>query len=262
MSGAKDGSIKVWKFDAPKRLAVRGTAKAHVSGVDCVAVSKSGALIASASWDTTVKVWDYASVAGATTPEAAAAVEPVLSFTDHTRPVLATTFTASGQKLCSTGLDGTVKIYDVEKGAVDTTGPASCAAQCVSERAGGGDGGGASANHSLIITGHTDNRLRMFDTRANRIVTAWSGHRQWVYSVCWLARDDDPSPINSSQPMLASASEDATVRVWDLRSTYGALMTFDKIHNDGVLCVAYGGNATIVSCGKDNRTKTVSVTKE
>lgn len=60
------------------------------------------------------------------------------------------------------------------------------------------------------------------------------GHRKWITSLAW-----EPAHVNPDHPRLATASKDATVRVWDwkMKST---LMTLAG-HTSAVTCVKWGG---------------------
>ncbi|KAH8610903.1 WD domain [Trypanosoma vivax] len=128
------------------------------------------------------------------------------------------------------------------------------AVQCLAVRPGG--------TSDLVIAACTDNRARLYDPRASSSGVAtktFSGHKQWLYAAAWLWRSDEVESHGGN--FFATASEDATVRLWDLRCTTHALLTLDRLHTDGVLDLTYAGAGTIVSCGKDNSTKSSQCTK-
>ncbi|PVU95389.1 hypothetical protein BB561_001846 [Smittium simulii] len=64
----------------------------------------------------------------------------------------------------------------------------------------------------LIVSGHTDKTIRIWDPRvedSSVVSTSLKGHSSWVKSLKW----------SSTNPfMLASASYDSSVKIWDIRS--------------------------------------------
>jgi len=263
VSAGKDGRLCAWEYAAPPAgeepsstsLQCIGVVQPHVGAADTVDVSSDGSLVASGSWDTSVKVFRWESVLDATTaPDKKA---PQLSLTDHARGVLSTRFSASRgtSVLYSSGLDGAIKSWDLEEGQLMSTLTGDHSVHSLSVLPNGSTG-------DLVLAGCTDNRVRLYDSRQAAVVKTFAGHRQWVYGVSWLWRRDDTIANASAGSLFTSASEDATVRVWDLRSTSSALVTLDSLHTDGVLDVTYVGNSEIASGGKDNRTKTFSLRKE
>jgi len=108
----------------------------------------------------------------------------------------------------------------------------------------------------------TDNRARLYDTRQKQIVKTFSGHRQWLYSTAWLWNSQEGEAPHSGGTLFATSSEDATVHVFDLRCSSTALLTLDTQHTDGVLDVTYVGRSILASGGKDNQTKSISLTNE
>lgn len=263
VSCSKDGSIAGWQYDSKaSQFHLLGSISAHTDGIDSVCVSPSnGRLVATASWDSTVKVYQWSQlVSGGTDDDRKSTKAPLLCFTDHTRPVLTCRFSEAhgDSRLYSAGLDGRIKCLDVS--SAEMTGQYNCdhAVNSVSVKPLHG-GNGADA----VLAGCTDNRARLFDSRQQKaVMKTFSGHRQWIYSVCWLWNREEGESQSSGGELFATASEDATLRIYDLRSTTTALLTLDTQHTDAILDVTYAGQSVIASGGKDNKTKSFSLTKE
>lgn len=249
-SGGKDGRLMAWEFDpASDQIKPLGSIQQHVGSVDAVDVSSDGRLLCSASWDCTAKVFTWDDLVSAKANEQK---KPVLSLTDHARPVLCSRFSPSrSQVVMTAGLDGNIKSWDVNNAKLLSTYKAEHSVNSISLLPSG-------TTHDLIVAGCTDNRVRLFDSRSAGCVRSMAGHRQWVYAVAWCWRAGDASHPGE---LFLSAGEDATVRVWDTRCTAAALTTLDKMHTDGVLDVTYVGNLEAASGGKDNKTKTFSLVR-
>lgn len=258
-SASKDGSIAAWQLDSVhSRMQLLGSIQAHTDGVDSVAIAPGdGALVATASWDTTVKIFSWSQMMeGDGVPSSKA---PLVTFTDHSRAVLCSRFSAAhgSARLYSAGLDGHIKCLDTQaaqlQGQHKGDHPINRLAVKPAEGSAGAD---------LILAACTDNRCRLYDTRQRDVVKAFGGPRQWLYSVAWLWDAQEGNAEHSGGSLFAVASEDATVRVYDLRSTNTALLTLDALHTDGVLDVTYVGQSIIASCGKDNKTKSFALSKK
>ncbi|EPY24988.1 ribosome biogenesis protein YTM1 [Angomonas deanei] len=253
-SCSKDGSVAGWKYDAAvSKFELLGTIFAHTDGIDTVHISPfGGEFIVTGSWDNSVKIFNWSQLidGGDTLPSKK---QPNLCFTDHSRSVLCCRFSETHRSHCySAGLDGVVKAYDVGQGQLFSQFSGDHSINKIALR--------PSSGSDLLLTACTDNRARLYDTREKECTKTFSGHRQWLYSVCWLWGRDQQDDQKSN--LFSTCSEDATVRVYDLRSTSGPLLTLDTIHTDGVLDVTCAGNDTIVSCGKDNKTKASTISKD
>jgi WD40 repeat protein/tRNA A-37 threonylcarbamoyl transferase component Bud32 len=105
--GECDSESRGWEWHYLRRLFhVRqlGTLHGHADGVLAVAFSPDGARIASASADSTIKVWDRSSQ------------KEVFTLRGHAAAVTAVAFSPDGLRLASGSADGDVRIWDVVRG--------------------------------------------------------------------------------------------------------------------------------------------------
>jgi len=97
-----------------------------------------------------------------------------------------------------------------------------------------------------IVSGSMDNSVRIWDPEAGRLAVL-KGHRSWVHSVCCFL-------TQSGQHRVASASSDHSIRIWDPQSAGGAIVVFNG-HKQHVWCVTAfddkEGRPRIASGGED-----------
>jgi len=101
VTAGADGKIAIW---AEGKTAPDRTLDGHAAPVAGLAVSPDGAMLASASWDRTVRLWPV--VGG---------VPRVLE--GHTQNVNGVAFTADGKAVVSAGYDATLRIWPLAGGA-------------------------------------------------------------------------------------------------------------------------------------------------
>uniref|UniRef100_A0A3B1ITE5 DNA excision repair protein ERCC-8 n=1 Tax=Astyanax mexicanus TaxID=7994 RepID=A0A3B1ITE5_ASTMX len=77
--------------------------------------------------------------------------------------------------------------------------------------------------HSLIAVGTKDPKVQLCDLKSGSRIHILQGHRGEVLSVRWSPRYEH---------ILATASADSRVRVWDVRRASGSLFTLDQQNGD------------------------------
>ena len=106
--GGADGSIRAWSVNTLiglKETTIDTAGRVftgHTDSVVGIAISPDGSQIATASWDRTVKLWDYASG------------QVIHTLDAHPAPVWGVTFSPDGKILATSTEDGTVRIWDLE----------------------------------------------------------------------------------------------------------------------------------------------------
>lgn len=98
--GNYNGMVTMWNVDSGKQLRAFG----HERSVYGLAMSPVGNLLASASLDHTVKLWDPATG------------KETLTFKEHSSVVQGTTFSPDGRLVASTCQDETVKVWEASNG--------------------------------------------------------------------------------------------------------------------------------------------------
>lgn len=160
----------------------------------------------------------------------------------HGESILATQFSpsSSGRMVSGSG-DNTARIFDCDTGTAMQTlkGHTSWVlAVCWAPDA------------SIIATGSMDNTVRLWDPDSGQpLGGALKGHSKWVNSLSW-------EPYHSQipgRPRVASASKDATVRVWD--AVGRKIDTVLSGHKGSVTCVKWGGLGFIYTTSHDKTIK-------
>jgi WD40 repeat protein/serine/threonine protein kinase len=199
------------------------TLRGHTTFVTSVAFAPEGQVLASASGDGTVKLWD------------ARTGQEIRTLRGHTQQVASIAFAPQGQVLASASFDNTVKLWDVQTGQeLRTLRGHTDWVSCVAFAADG----------YVLATASKDKTVKLWDARSGQELRTLSGHMQQVYEVAFAADGQ----------MLASASGDTTVRLWDAR-TGQALRTL-RGHTHSVTSVAFAADCQMLaSASGDNTVK-------
>ena len=248
-SCSTDLTIKLWDpSDEYKNIR---TLPGHDHSVSAVRFIPSGAagspssgnLLVSASRDKTLKIWDV--ITGYC----------VKTFRGHVDWVRDVSASFDGRWLLSAGNDQTARIWDAASGEVKATilghehviecctfAPPA-AYEHLATLAGLKKPPPSSSSGEFLATGGRDKVIKIWDSRGTMIKTL-SGHDNWVRSLVFHA----------GGKYLLSASDDKTIRCWDLSQECKCVKTVEDAHDHFISCMRWapGVIKTAVTNGEAN----------
>jgi len=199
----------------------------HLQGVDVVAYSPDGSLIASGSGASgEVCIWDSA------TGELR---EPNL--VGHRGGVTAIVFLPNSRRLVSSSYDKTIRVWDVESGKT-VVGPLMSHDGWVTSIAVSPDG-------ALIASASNDRTIRIFDsTTGEQLREPLTGHENAINCIAFT--------LDSKR--IVSGSHDMTIRLWDVEGDQGLIWKLDDAHSNVILCLAMSPSGRYVASGSMDST--------
>jgi WD40 repeat protein len=228
-AAANDDRVWLWELAPMAPGAVTVTRKisltGHTADVDAVAFSPTDPILASASADRTIRLWDLATAT------------PRLTLVGHTAGVTSLSFSPDGRYLVSGARDRTVRVWDVgarNPNAITTlTGPESLVLSIAFDPQG-----------NTVAAGSGDLSVHIWDMnfpREMRLSTL-TGHSA-------SARDVAFSPDGV---FLASGDDRGETRVWSLRA--GRTIVRMPVVKEKMWSLAYSPNGQYIATGFDDHT--------
>jgi WD40 repeat protein len=224
LTGYRPLKAHVWDV-ASGREAVHLRGRPGAAG--CVAFSPGGDLLATGSYDGTLKLWRTADGSD------------LGSYGGHAAPIHALAFSPDGRRLATGSLDRSVRLWEVAAGRLRSAGVMHGHTGEVLALAYSPDG-------RTVATCSADLTVRLWRVPEGRELAVFRGHRQPVQSVAF-------SPDGR---LLASGSSDAQIRLWKVRE--GAEQEALILHGNqgGLLSLAFSPDGrTLASSGMDYAAK-------
>ncbi|MEG3921396.1 serine/threonine protein kinase [Microcoleus sp. T3_A4] len=191
------------------------TLPGHSSFVNSLAISPDGKILASGSWDKTIKIWNLETA------------ELMGTLTGHSDRVNSVAISYDGKMLVSGSSDETIKFWNLHSGDLLCTFPGhSMEVNSVA----------INPKRQVIAScGGADNTIKLWNLRSGELLRTLKGHSDNVNAVVF-------SPDGK---ILASGSSDATSKVWDVES--GKLLRTLSGLNVGVNSVAIAPDGQVLA---------------
>jgi len=223
-TGSYDGVARVWSLNGSLVHTLRG----HKGPIFSLKWNKTGNYLLSGSYDKTTIVWDVSSGSGFIKQQ----------FEDHQAPALdvdwkddstfASCSTDKTVHICRVGAERPLKTYtghtdEVNAVKWDPSGSllASCSDDCTAK----------------VWDVNSDRKDPMYDFKS---------HQQEIYTVKW-APTGPGSKNPDKKPLLATASFDGSVRLWNVQD--GTCIQVFSRHRDSVYSVAFSPSGNYLASG-------------
>jgi WD40 repeat protein len=92
----------------------------------------------------------------------------------------------------------------------------------------------------MLATADRNGGISIWDPDNAQELFTLAGHKSFVTALSW----------RGDSKLLASSSEDGTVKLWEMQE--GKQFKSWNAHGPGALCVNYGHNGQLVTCGRDS----------
>jgi WD40 repeat protein/DNA-binding SARP family transcriptional activator len=280
-SGGSDQSVRIWDIEQAQ---MNHTLTGHSDRVKGVAFSADGTTLASLSLDQTVRTWSVQSgrplgtfpgsnnwlgsiiftpagqlLVGSSADESVHVWEPPRGQTlhilrEHTSLVKSVAFSADGRFLASGSWDQTVCVWAL--GGQTVSAPGEIRPLCILRgHEGAIESLAFSPDGSLLASGSWDHTVHVWALGANPAMDArrlhvLRGHTAGILAVAFMPTYESGALAQSTR--LASASDDGTLRLWDMQS--GEIRHVLLDHSQSVTALAFTPDGQLLASGSTDQT--------
>lgn len=195
----------------------RNHLEGHLSGVRTLTFSNDKSLIASASADMTINLWNPQGLL-------------VKTLTGHKDIINSVSFSPDSQMLVSGSQDQTIKLWSRDGKLLKTLVGHTSVVNSVSFHPDG----------NVIASASTDKTIKLW-SQEGKILKTLVGHKDAVLAVAW----------SNDGKILASSSADKTIKFW---SRDGQLLKTLPAHKDGILSVAWSPDSNLLASASKDKT--------
>jgi WD40 repeat protein len=195
--------------------------RGHTGFVHHLAFSPDGSMLATASFDKTIKIWDA---------ETGKELSTLKGHTDH---VYCVAFNSDSTMLASGGKDNSIRLWNVREGKFIKELKGHTASV---------DSVAFNPNGKVLASGSFDKSVRLWNLDTGAEITKLGEPRDSVNWVAW-------SPLGLT---LASAGNDGTIKIWDGAARIELKSLAVKGSKDGVAQVEFAPDKKVLyACGPD-----------
>lgn len=187
-------------------------------------------MLASSSWDRTIRVWDVAD--GRELRR--------IDKNQHTAPITCVRWHPNGALLASTSADNTTCLWDATTGKKMRT---------LKEHFGWVLQCSFAPDRTKLATCSWDKTVRLWDPNTGELISTLRGHTKGVWACEFY-------PVGHTSALLATAGDDCTARLWDTRTRKCAL-TLSGGHADSIYSIGWSADGNRIATGSADKTVTV-----
>ncbi|KFY05657.1 hypothetical protein V492_08376 [Pseudogymnoascus sp. VKM F-4246] len=200
----------------------------HEHYISSVTIAPNGNMLASGSYDHTIRLWDVAT--GVT----------LHVLTGHKYAVREVTFSPNSKVVASSSYDDTVRLWDTATGIALQTLDQKATIHSMTFSPNGNVLASSSGAHTTY--GPMDHMVQLWDVATGTLLQKLRGHKEIIYSISY-------SPDGN---VVASGSRDRTVKLWDVAT--GTLLQTLEGHTNEVFSVAFSPDGNVVASGSGDKT--------
>ncbi|WP_254173986.1 nSTAND1 domain-containing NTPase [Planktothrix pseudagardhii] len=217
---SKEMTILVMLYNMTQGFQTSNYLDNHKNIVSDIDFSLDSKMIASASWDGTVKLWTTNGYLYKTLPDS--------KNRDDNASINSVKINPDGKMIASASWDGTVKIWTTNGRLIRT----------IKNQV--GVRGLAFSRNNIIVTGGDNGIINIWNFEG-QLLKSIKGHESYINSL----------EFSPDDKKIVSASDDNTIKIWNFE---GGLLQTLKGHKESVKCVTFSPDGKLIASGSLDKT--------